>query len=557
MSDRITNHFVYVNGRRMHYRRCGSGPVIALFHASPVSARVHAPFMRFLSDRFTTLAFDTPSNGLSEPLPLEQPTIEDYADAMAAALRALGVEECATYGRHTGASIAVEVVNRHPDLTNMALTDGLPNFTDAQREKYLSGYLSDLEPTWDGAYYLWLWFRYRDQHVFWPWNEMDAAHRADTDVPDNDFLQRGVIEMLEAGNNYKAPYTAAFLHKPLPVLESSKRPLCLGGRPGDSLYTALATFPDTAWTEEVPRESEAAMARERELLERHPPTKPPPSVKDTELQPSGLTWRYVDAGQGQLFVMEGGAHHADQSPILFLPQVPGAIEVYQDTIEKLSQRHHVIAIDPLGCGNSWDLRAKDEALEVQTERLVESLERLQLKPCRCIAVSGGAALAVGAALIKPDVFESLTLIDPILIPEEIRPLLPDPYAPDVTPQDNGTHLPALWHHVRDQRLWFPYSHRARAASHPQPQVDPEDIHRHARHLVKHMKSYQPMWQGVVDYPLKDALGDVACDRTIWWTHNGLIPKEKLSLMEGFSNVTIEDADTHGDAFTAIAKVWSS
>ncbi len=541
----------------MHYRRCGSGPVIALFHASPVSARVHASFMRFLSDRFTTLAFDTPSNGLSEPLALEQPTIEDYADAMAAALRTLGVEKCASYGRHTGASIAVEVANRHPDLTTMALTDGLPNFTDAQREKHLSGYLSDLEPTWDGAYYLWLWFRYRDQHVFWPWNEMDAEHRADTDVPDNDFIQRGVIEMLEAGNNYKAPYTAAFLHKPLPTLKSSERPLCLGGRPGDSLYKALATFPDSAWTEEVPRESAAAMARERELLEQHPPIKPPPSVKDTEIQSSGLTWRYVDVGQGQLFIIEGGAQNTEQPPILFLPQVPGAIEVYQDTIDELSQRHHVVAIDPLGCGNSWDVNAEDEVLEVQTKRLVESLEGLQLRPCRCISVSGGTALAVGSALMKPDVFESLTLIDPILIPDDVRPLLPVPYAPDVTPQDNGTHMPALWHHVRDQRLWFPYSQHTRAASHPHPDVDPENVHRHARHLVKHMKSYHHVWQAVVDYPLKEAITGVKCDLTIWRTHEGLIPREKLSPIKGLSNVTIEDAETHDDAFAFIAKAWPS
>ena len=557
MSDRITKHFVYVDGRRMHYHRCGSGPVVALFHASPVSARVHAPFMRFLSDRFTTLAFDTPSNGLSEPLALEQPTIEDYADAMATALRALGVEECATYGRHTGASIAVEVANRHPDLTTMALTDGLPNFTDAQREKHLSGYLSHLEPTWDGAYYLWLWFRYRDQHVFWPWNEMDAEHRADTDVPDNDFIQRGVIEMLEAGNNYKAPYTAAFLHKPLPTLESSERPLCLGGRPGDSLYKALATFPESAWTEEVPRESQAAMARERELLERHPPTKPPPPVMKTEIQPSGLTWRYVDAGQEQLFVMEGGAQHTDQPPILFLPPVPGAIEAYQDTIAELSQRYHVVAVDPLGCGNSWDLNDNDDVINLQAERLVASFEGLQLKSCHCIAVSGGATLAVRTGVMKPDAIESLTLIDPILISDEIRPTLPDPYAPDVAPRDNGTHMPALWHHVRDQRLWFPYNQHTRAASHLHPNVDPDNIHRHTRHLVKHMKSYQNVWQGVIDYPLKDALSDLECNLTIWWTQEGLVPRDKVPPLEGLADVYIEESDTHDDAFASITKAWPS
>ncbi len=551
MSERITKHFVYVDGRRMHYRRCGTGPVVALFHASPVSARVHVPFMRFLSDRFTTLAFDTPSNGLSEPLPLDQPTIEDYADAMAAALRELGVEDCATYGRHTGASIAIEVANRHPDLTTMALTDGLPNFTDEQREKYLSGYLSDLEPTWDGGFYLWLWFRYRDQHVFWPWNAMDAKHRADTDVPDNTFIQRGVIEMLEAGNAYKAPYIAAFLHKPLPALESSQRPLCLGGRPGDSLYKALSTFPASTWTEEIPRESDTAMARERELFESHPPTKPAPTVKDTQQQPSGLTWQYVEAGEVQLFVMRGGADHTERPPILFLPSVPGAVEAFGDVIKDLAKQRSVFAIDPLGCGNSWGPRAKDGLLTLQTGLLADALTTLGLAQLEGVAISGGATVAVQVAIDQPDTFASLNIIDPIAIQEDERDRLPYPYAPDIAPRDDGTHMAALWHHVRDQRLWFPYTERTRAAAHPSPNVNPKNVHHFARHLVKHTKSYQRVWQEVIDYPLVERLADVQSDVAIWRTQGGVIPRDKLPTFEHLAHASVKDAESYRDALSQI------
>lgn len=112
---------------------------------------------------------------------MEQPETEDLADALAATLEALGVEHTAVYGRHTGAQIAVEFAARHPDRCSMALTDGFPVFSAETKKVRLDKYLAPIVPTFDGGHLVWLWFRYRDQHVFWPWNEQRLSHRADTD----------------------------------------------------------------------------------------------------------------------------------------------------------------------------------------------------------------------------------------------------------------------------------------------------------------------------------------------------------------------------------------
>ena len=101
---KITKHFVTVGKRRVHYLRAGSGPALAMLHASPCSAKVMRPLLPVFGERFTCLAFDTPGFGLSDKLAMPKPSIEDFADALAETLAALGVEHVAAYGRHTGAS---------------------------------------------------------------------------------------------------------------------------------------------------------------------------------------------------------------------------------------------------------------------------------------------------------------------------------------------------------------------------------------------------------------------------------------------------------------------
>ena len=78
----IRRHFVTVGNRQVHYRRAGTGPVVVLCHQSPSSSRETVPLMERLMGDFTVFAPDTPGNGLSDPLPLERPTAEDYGRAL-------------------------------------------------------------------------------------------------------------------------------------------------------------------------------------------------------------------------------------------------------------------------------------------------------------------------------------------------------------------------------------------------------------------------------------------------------------------------------------------
>jgi pimeloyl-ACP methyl ester carboxylesterase len=231
----LTKHFVTVGNRRVHYLRAGHGPALAMLHASPCSSKVMQPLLPVFGERFTCFAFDTPGFGLSDKLPIPKPRVEDFADALAETLAALGIAHAAAYGRHTGASIAVEFAARHPEHCAMAYADGYAVFAKPYADEELERYLEPIAPAWDGAHLLRLWFRYRDQHVFWPWNVQTAETRSDADVPNLDFLHRGVVELLEAGDDYRIGYAAPFRHRALDILGDLKVPVCFGHREGDSL----------------------------------------------------------------------------------------------------------------------------------------------------------------------------------------------------------------------------------------------------------------------------------------------------------------------------------
>src|SRR5579871_77972 len=306
MSLKITKHFVTVGQRRVHYLRAGRGPALAMLHASPCSAKVMRPLLQVFGERFTCLAFDNPGFGLSDKLAIPQPTIEDFADALADTLDALGIEQAAAYGRHTGASIAVEFAARHPRRCSMAYADGYAVFSKPYSDEQLDRYLEHIVPVWDGGHLLRLWFRYRDQHVFWPWNAQDAEHRSDADVPDAEFLHRGVVELLEAGDDYRIGYAAPFRHRGLDVLRDLRVPVCFGHRRGDSLYSAHKLYPPSAWVEIMPRDPGAAALAERAILERHPAGGEPPAAPACTSLPGRTTTDYVDIGGAQILVRSAG-----------------------------------------------------------------------------------------------------------------------------------------------------------------------------------------------------------------------------------------------------------
>jgi pimeloyl-ACP methyl ester carboxylesterase len=498
---KVTKHFLTVGQRRVHYTRAGAGPAVCLLHASPCSAKVLREPQSVFAGSFTAFAFDTPGFGLSDLLPLDQPEIEDFADGLAEALAVMGVEHTATYGRHTGASIAVEYARRHPDRCSMALTDGFPVFSVKAAQERLTKYLLPIVPQWDGSHLVWLWYRYRDQHVFWPWHNQTLAFRADTDAPDTDFNHRGVLELLEAGDGYRIGYSAAFRHRGLEVLPELRVPVCFGNRPGDSQHRTMAQYPASAWQEEMPRDPLAAAAAERRILLRHPARgKPPPAPMATPIAGRSTT-NYLTIGDAQVLVRVMGDIHA-APPLVIAPHVPGSSALYEEVLRALGIP--AISFDPFGHGESDD--GATQSPEAWAATLWSVCDALGIAQAHVMGHNSGAATAVAAATSRPDRVLSLLLDAPIALPAWLRAEWADRFAPDVTPCWDGSHLLKMWHMRRDMGLWFPWwDRRLATARGVEPRIEPDRLQAEIREQAKNPRSFAPAWRSAILYPLPERL----------------------------------------------------
>lgn len=494
-----------------------------LLHASPVSSRVFAAAMQAWGQHFTCLAFDTPGNGLSEPLPGEDVGIAHYADAQVAALRALGVTSCIVYGRHTGASIAVEIASRHPALVTLALTDGYPVFTQAQREAYLRGYLADLPTSDDGSHVAWLWSRYRDQFIFWPWNKRTEAHRADCDMPEAGFLNDGVVALLEAGNDYKKPYTAVFRHDAMATLHAATVPVCIASRPGDSLYYQRSRFPAAVWTEEMPRKASLAVQRELELMLEHAPRNDFDHAALTSSRPAGMHRGFVDTGREYLHTVVSGG---DDRPVLVvIGSAPGAIQLHTELLIVLAEQYRVFGIDPAGSGDSDAPADGDMSVQGQARRISFALETLGVTTCSLAGLGPSAAIALEIARQGILSVDALVLIDPLLVDASTRAQCADRYASNVSPRIDGTHMLALWHQLRDAMLWFPWFDQRRAAARPLPTADVafDGLDERFLFALKHCRHYKPAWRAAWGYPLEQRLEGTDVPVRIVRSQSSLVP----------------------------------
>ena len=110
--NKITRHYVESEGLQIHYYKSGdSKNSLLLFHESPQSGQVYLKAFPYLSRDFTVYAFDTPGYGMSDA-PEKPLNIVDYSALLVGAIKNLPINNYATGGCHTGASIALEVIKQ-------------------------------------------------------------------------------------------------------------------------------------------------------------------------------------------------------------------------------------------------------------------------------------------------------------------------------------------------------------------------------------------------------------------------------------------------------------
>ena len=452
------------DGRRVGYRRAGSGPPVAMLHASPRSSAALVPLGEALADRFTVFAFDNPGFGWSDPLAIPRPDAADFGAALIGAFDALGIGSARVYGSHTGGAIAVAAAISHPARIPALVLDGYAIFTPAEQAEAMANYLMPFRPSWDGSHLAALWSRVKDQFTFFPWYLRADAGRIPRELVPLALLQDVIVDFLAAGDNYRPAYAAAFRYAGAEALHGLTVPTTIVARTDDLLFGHLDRLTDVpahvslcplgpdraAWAAVIREKFEAAAAGEAPPL--------PGDASESVLRVPGGTLGINRIGNGA------------GKPIVVLPAIPGSVAGSAGLMRALAAARPVIGIDLPGFGTS-SLQRIDLAGVVQA--LHAALGQLGLQDADIVACEESAAIGCGLAQRWPG--GRVVLLNPVA--DSSRAALTGGMA-DVTPRIDGAHLLAAWHQLRDRSLWRPWFQRDPAHALPAG-TDPDVPRLHA------------------------------------------------------------------------------
>jgi haloalkane dehalogenase len=236
----ITRHYLTIDGRRVHYRKTGHGPPLLMIHQSPRSSAEYEPLMQEWGAHFTCIAPDTPGFGQSDPLAKLEPDIDDYAAALVAFARALGLEKTAAYGFHSGGIILVAALRRHSELFTGVAIGGYAIWTLDEMALFGEKYLPPFLPSDYGEHLIWLWNRILEQSWFFPWFDTRDESRLSVAHDDPARVDAVVREMLDAGDAYRLGY-GAVLRAPrdIPPPDAVTPPVLISAYDGDPLQAHI------------------------------------------------------------------------------------------------------------------------------------------------------------------------------------------------------------------------------------------------------------------------------------------------------------------------------
>ena len=242
----ITRHVITMpeSGRKVHYRRCGTGPALIMAHQSPRSSAEYAPLMEKWGAHFTCIAPDTPCFGQSDALP-EGSEIDDFGDAYVEIVKALGLEGCAAYGFHSGGIILMNVVKRYPELFGCVAIGGYAVWTPEERKLFAGDYLPPLVEKPFGDHLTWLWNRVLEETWQFPWFDVENGIKLTMANDRPERVQASLSMLLDAGAAYRTGY-GAVLRAPreLPAPDAGMPPVIISAYKADPLFGHIDRLPE-------------------------------------------------------------------------------------------------------------------------------------------------------------------------------------------------------------------------------------------------------------------------------------------------------------------------
>lgn len=489
--------FIDAGGRLVHYRRGGRGPALVMLHGSPNSSLKLAPLIEAFAANFDCIALDTPGNGLSEPLAADAPSAGDYAEALRETVDAAGLGRFCLYGFHTGAGTAAEFAGRWPERVASLVLDGAAAWTPDEQTGMLAGYLPEFRPSFDGAHLAWVWARFVEQAVYFPWHRPSAATRMDFDLHPPAAIHETVMEFLAAGDHYRKPYAAAFAGDGAARIRKLRVPTLATAHPDDPVAHHLERVGAVDPCVEIRRARETDIGEiRRGFLEFLRPRagEAAPALFDPPRR------GYVASGAG---LNSYRAVAGPGRPLLLLHEAGGSSRSFAPHLAALDGVRPVLALDLPGHGDSDP--AGLAGIEAFAAAAAGAAAALGLEDVDAVGRHFGGAVAV--ALKASGAARSAAILGSAVFTDDERASLRGKRVPDLAPRWDGAHLLTAWRYLRHAAFFDPWFERRRdCAVAGEPALDADALNRRCVDLLKSFPHHQAAFDAELAFALAARMG---------------------------------------------------
>jgi pimeloyl-ACP methyl ester carboxylesterase len=457
----VRQRFLTVDGRRVRYIRAGSGSPVLLIYAN--SATLTA-YVDRLSPQHTVFAFDNPGYCGSDPLDLEQITVADLADALAASLRLMNFPKAPVFGTHTGAAIAIELAIRHPEFVAGLMLDGVPAFTREEFEAYeRDGYFFKLKPEPLGGHFTNCWTRARDWQAFEPWcTKTPEKVKKSGPWATPEALDFGISMYFRYARHFEKPYKSAFRFGEIAAerIAQVDCPAVLTAMSTDSLSKHFARLPPLKAGQELVTlgpDPEAFYALIETTIGKYDTHAPPPADPPRPDSSRSIEKDFVDIGDRQIFVRTCG--QSGSPPILLLHDAPGSTLALEPAIESLGAHFRVYAPDLPGSAESDPLPMSSPTIADYVQAMLTVCGHFHLDKISVYGIGFGASVAIELARQHPELVAGVILRGVLLPDAAERQEMRENYAPPIEIDAFGTHWYRTWLMLRDSLIYWPWYRR--------------------------------------------------------------------------------------------------
>ncbi len=508
----IKRRFVRVGDRHVHYLRGGSGPPVVLIHASPSDSSTMRGYINELGKTYTCFAFDSPGFGLSDPLPVDQMNCSDIADSVAETMTALGIEKCPVFGTHTGAAVSLELGARHPDRVAGLVLDGVPIFNKDELADF-DGYFAPLVINDYGGHLAATWTRFRDQGLWFPWQDQKPAFSSGRAPSQAANIHSGVMRFYLCAENYAPAYRSAVFYGEQAVKSAAalEVPAIITAVSPDMLFPHMDRLPPLKDNQEIVRlgedRNEKMPVIQRGFAQYSAGGLAPaddPALSGSE----GIGKQMVDLPGGQVLVRYSGNPDAD--PVVVLHDAPGSSHALESVIENLGRRARVIAMDLPGCGESAPIPGDAPTIMDYADAITDVCGQLGITKAGVYGIGFGSSVAIALKSRAPEFVSRLALHGVLLPGAEERGDLRANYAPPINIKDNGSHWHDTWMMLRDSLIMWPwYSQDSSGRRDVEQDFDGKRLHDWTFEVMKQRESYHHLINAAIDYHAYDALAQIS------------------------------------------------